>query len=64
MTPENFCYWLRGYFELGNDELTSEQIEIIKQHLDLVLTPIIIRTADFPNDTTGAVPVLRPTTYC
>lgn len=45
MTAENFCYWLKGYFEInGNqprppeyvDSLNSEQIKMIKQHLDYV----------------------------
>lgn len=37
MTPENFCYWLRGFFELTNTRVLSEyQIEEIKNHLNLV----------------------------
>lgn len=43
MSPENFAYWLQGYFEIGkSDELTKEQVEEIKNHLKLVfvkLTP-------------------------
>lgn len=45
MTPENFCYWLQGYFEIGKeDSLTEQQIEEIKRHLKLVfleLTPYV-----------------------
>lgn len=43
MTPENFCYWLQGYFEISNTErtgpapLASLQVEEIKNHLSLVL---------------------------
>lgn len=35
MSPENFCYWLQGLFELQPDlkELTPAQIDMIKQHL-------------------------------
>ena len=44
MTPENFCYWLQGYFEITdlNDkkELNEKQIEIIKNHLQLVLKKV------------------------
>jgi hypothetical protein len=43
MTPEQFVYWLHGYFELtepidnsGQFSLTPEQVTIIKQHLDKV----------------------------
>lgn len=37
MTPENFCYWLQGYFELSkNYTLTSDQYRIIQDHLNLV----------------------------
>ena len=37
MTPENFAYWLHGFFEIGNTEtLTKKQTQTIKEHLDLV----------------------------
>lgn len=43
MTPENFVYWLQGYFEILNaDEdnhpkyLTNDQTQVIKDHLKLV----------------------------
>ena len=43
MTPENFCYWLRGYLEIsGYTSITDEQLKEISNHLDLVfikLTP-------------------------
>jgi hypothetical protein len=44
MTPENFCYWLRGFFELSEagggkvEDLTRGESEMIKKHLDLVFT--------------------------
>jgi hypothetical protein len=57
MTPENFVYWLQGYFEItapggpaanvmrpGNiDYLRSDQLQVIRDHLKLVLekkTPV------------------------
>ena len=36
MRTNEFCYWLQGYFELGGDTLTTEQIAIVKAHVDLV----------------------------
>ena len=41
MTSDQFCYWLQGYFELGGStELTIEQINMIKTHLNYVFTHI------------------------
>jgi hypothetical protein len=37
MTPENFCYWLQGHLELSTDDyLSKDQLEVIKDHLNLV----------------------------
>lgn len=37
MTSRDFCYWLQGLFELGNPEsLTPEQIQTIRNHLNMV----------------------------
>ena len=57
MSPENFCYWLQGYFELqlkvGGDAhnvLSSLQVQQIRDHLQLVFkkeTPSL-----FPTDET------------
>ena len=39
MTPEQFTYWLQGFFELSETkELTPEQVQIVKDHLALVLS--------------------------
>jgi hypothetical protein len=37
LTPENFVYWLNGYFELGGQDLTEQHIAVIKDHISLVL---------------------------
>lgn len=43
MTPENFCYWLQGFFELNQaGSITPEQAGIIKNHLELVFSPSAI----------------------
>jgi len=40
MTPENFCYWLQGYFEINAaylaQGLDAAQTEMIREHLQLV----------------------------
>ena len=37
MYSQDFAYWLQGYFEIsGAKELNEEQIEVIKNHLNLV----------------------------
>ena len=38
MSPENFVYWLQGYLELSDSkDLDGNQVDIIKDHLKLVL---------------------------
>lgn len=40
MTPDQFVYWLQGFFEISETinvkELNAEQTQIIKDHLQLV----------------------------
>ena len=37
MTPQDFCYWLNGYFDLSDGQtLSPRQVEVIKGHLSLV----------------------------
>jgi len=37
MTPENFCYWLRGHVEMDKGvTITREQYALIKENLDAV----------------------------
>lgn len=41
MTPETFCYWLQGLFEVGKPKaLNAEQVEMIKEHLALVFVNV------------------------
>ncbi len=52
MNELQFCYWLQGYFELGQvSELNPDQVRVIKDHLQLVFkkeTPVY----DFGSDST------------
>ena len=38
MQPNEFCYWLQGFFELSgaNIALNDSQIALVKEHLQLV----------------------------
>lgn len=41
MKAQDFCYWLHGFFEISeNKQLTTEQVEVIQEHLDLVFTKV------------------------
>ena len=41
MDEKSFVYWLNGFFELSNAQtLDCNQIEIIKEHLALVLNKV------------------------
>jgi hypothetical protein len=41
MTPENFAYWLNGFFEMTEtDRLSEKQVLMIKEHLKLVFDKI------------------------
>ena len=38
MNERDFIYWLQGFLELsGASELNSDQVKIIKDHIDLVM---------------------------
>jgi hypothetical protein len=63
MTPENFCYWLKGIFEIqeaGLDKnekrsirLTEAQIEMINTHLNYVFQPKVIAAPSFDHSSTA-----------
>ena len=45
MSPENFVYWLKGYFEVSQHSdspktLNEKQVEEIQNHLNLALTKV------------------------
>lgn len=45
MSPENFCYWLQGWFELNDSHIdrlgaSPETLDVIRDHLALVFTKV------------------------
>ena len=37
MTSRDFCFWLQGFFELGNEKYLDElQTNMVKKHLSMV----------------------------
>lgn len=41
ITPEQFCYWLKGFMEVADpSELNCTQTQIIKDHLDEVFNKV------------------------
>lgn len=71
MNPENFVYWLKGYFEVsqhsdGPKTLNEKQVEEIQNHLNLVLTKVTPELS-LLKDTeviTLTHPTIFPQVYC
>ena len=70
MSPENFTYWLAGFFEIsqhseGPKALNEEQVEEIRNHLNLVLSKV---TPEISSTKETQVPTPFPDafqmTYC
>ena len=40
MDQYSFCYWLQGYFELGGEGLSAEQVKIVKDNLAKVFNKV------------------------
>lgn len=52
MTPEQFCYWLQGYFELqpsGSGSISAAQARVIKEHLQLTFEKVTTLSAEDVN---------------
>lgn len=66
MTPEQFCYWLNGIFEIQSANydknekivvrLTEAQIDMIAEHLRSVFVPRVVTPQE-----TWQLPPLPPT---
>jgi len=62
MTPEQFCYWLNGHFDLSETETLSEaQVKVIKEHLALVFNKKAPSIIDLMEDVKNpSYPVNKP----
>jgi hypothetical protein len=47
MTSEQFCFWLQGFFAFSESStrLDSNQVQVIKNHLNLVFAHAIVPKA-------------------
>lgn len=79
MNERNFAYWLQGFFELtDSNNLTEEQVIMIKEHLQLVFnkstsnTNYLIKSAlthderisDVLESDSSNAPHIEPTISC
>jgi len=64
MTPENFCYWLKGFMEIQKPEtITPMQITVINDHLNLVFNKVT-PDRDFGDDNPFLVKFIQPCGSC
>ena len=62
MTPQEFTYWLQGYFELTTqNNLTTAQVKVIKDHLTLTLCKV---TPKYKYDTNKQFARSEETVFC
>jgi hypothetical protein len=49
MSPEQFTYWLNGFFEISDtNNLSEKQVQIIRDHLNLVFNKVTPETNKKP----------------
>lgn len=56
MTENEFCYWLKGFFEISGDTLSSlkaVQVQTISSHLELVFDKKTPKTSSIPDQLSG-----------
>jgi len=50
MTPEQFCYWLQGFFEISDPaQIDAKKTKEIKNHLALVMKKETPNVTDIHN---------------
>jgi len=69
MLPEQFTFWLNGFFEISDtNNLSEKQVQIIRDHLNLVfnkVTPKSSKTSNYLlNDSIMKPSNSKPDIYC
>lgn len=61
MDANSFVYWLNGYLELAGKDatFTSEQVEIVRAHLRLVLRNVTADEDKLPDDAAKVDPTVK-----
>jgi len=50
MLPEQFTFWLNGFFEISDtNNLSEKQVQIIRDHLNLVFNKVTPKSSKTPN---------------
>lgn len=61
MTERDFCYWLKGFFELTDSKhLSEKQILMIKEHLKLVFEKQTSTLEDLEQSRNSTCPAAIP----
>lgn len=64
MTPEQFAYWLQGFFELsGTDQLTAAQVKMVREHLATVFHKVTPPLGPSPGYHDLGTFITSPTTF-
>ena len=60
MDSINFTYWLNGFLELsGATTLNEQQVQVIKEHLALVMTKVTPTNLTIPSFNAANAPIVN-----
>ncbi len=61
MNAQDFTYWLQGFFEMTpKNELSEEQVKMIREHLALVFNKVTPNQIDFTKYQPSTDPMYNP----
>lgn len=71
MSPEQFAYWLQGFFEMRDADpesaskpLSPEQVKVLREHLGKVLKHVPTKELVATLEQTAPCPFILPTLIC